>query len=125
VLAIKRRCGEHLDPQPRSPFLGMPKSFPGVKPEFWDGMRSRLAALRPNGSISRWFLADLPTVLVVGDSVFIHGGFLEANVEYGLEQINADQRGSTSPWHVRCHLKGVRHPISSFFLKCGCIAILL
>jgi hypothetical protein len=74
VLAIKRRCGEHLDPQSRSPFLGMPKSFHDVKSEFWDGMRSRLAALRPNGSISRWFLADLPTVLVVGDSVFIHGG---------------------------------------------------
>jgi hypothetical protein len=95
---------ERLTARLGSPFLGMPKSFPGVKPEFWDGMWSRLAALRPNGSISRWFLADLPTVLVVGDSVFIHGGFLEANVDYGLERINADQRGSTSPWRVRCHL---------------------
>jgi hypothetical protein len=45
VLAIKRRYGEHLDPQPRNPFLGVPKSFPSVKPEFWDGMRSRLTAL--------------------------------------------------------------------------------
>jgi hypothetical protein len=90
VLAIKRRCGEHLNPQPRNPFLGVPKSFPGVKLEFWDGMRSRLAALRPDGSISRRFLADLPTVLVVGDSVFVHGGLLEANVEYGLERINAE-----------------------------------
>ncbi|PAN41696.1 hypothetical protein PAHAL_8G064200 [Panicum hallii] len=89
-LAIKRRCGEHLDPQPRNPFLGVPKSFPGVKPEFWDGMRSRLAALRPDGPIARRFLADLPTVLVVGDSVFVHGGLLEANVEYGLERINAE-----------------------------------
>ncbi|RLM69085.1 uncharacterized protein C2845_PM17G04520 [Panicum miliaceum] len=89
-LAIKRRCGEHLDPQPRNPFLGVPKSFPGVKPEFWDGIRSRLAALRPDGPIARRFLADLPTVLVVGDSVFVHGGLLEANVEYGLERINAE-----------------------------------
>ena len=34
-LAIKRRCGEHLGLQPRNPFLGMPKSFPGVKPKLW------------------------------------------------------------------------------------------
>ncbi|XP_062196945.1 shewanella-like protein phosphatase 2 [Phragmites australis] len=88
-LAIKRRCTDLL-PQPKNPFLGMPKSFPGVKPEFWDGMRSRLAALRPDGPIARRFLADLPTVLVVGDSVFVHGGLLEANVEYGLERINAE-----------------------------------
>uniref|UniRef100_A0A804U9P1 ER membrane protein complex subunit 7 beta-sandwich domain-containing protein n=1 Tax=Zea mays TaxID=4577 RepID=A0A804U9P1_MAIZE len=53
-------------------------------------MRSRLTALRPDGPISRRFLADLPTVLVVGDSVFIHGGLLEANIEYGLERINAE-----------------------------------
>ncbi|GJN27954.1 hypothetical protein PR202_gb16022 [Eleusine coracana subsp. coracana] len=88
-LAIKRRCGG-LEPQPRNPFLGVPRAFPGVKPEFWDGMRSRLAALRPDGPIARRFLADLPTVLVVGDSVFVHGGLLEANVEYGLERINSE-----------------------------------
>jgi hypothetical protein len=218
-------------------------------------MRSCLTVLRPDGPISRRFMAVLPTVLVVGDSVFVHGGLLEANVEYGLERINAEvsewirgeggdnarapeyvrgwdivvwlrrfsdgfdcdckrlegvlgmipgakrmvmghtiqtvgintvgrgpppstspvsvgrgppgrddamaqtlatagrtlpQRGgamvgqgalptdaearwtcpgyptqySLSPWRVRCHLQGVRHPIS-FFLKCGCIAILL
>jgi hypothetical protein len=90
VLAIKRRCDKHLDPQPRNPFLSVPKSFPDVKPEFWDGMWSRLAALRPDGPISRRFLADLPTMLVVGDSVFVHGGLLKANVEYGLERINAE-----------------------------------
>ncbi|XP_062183317.1 shewanella-like protein phosphatase 2 [Phragmites australis] len=88
-LAIKRRCAD-LEHQPRNPFLGVPRAFPGVKPEFWDGMRSRLAALRPDGPIARRFLADLPTVLVVGDSVFVHGGLLEANVEYGLERINAE-----------------------------------
>jgi hypothetical protein len=108
-LAIKRRC-EGLEPQPRNPFLGVPRAFPGVKPEFWDGMRSRLAALRPDGPIAKRFLADLPTVLVVGDSVFVHGGLLEANVEYGLERINAEVcewiRGSggvsaRSPEYVR------------------------
>lgn len=87
-LAIKRRCGG-LE-QPKNPFLGVPKAFPGIKREFWDGIRSRLAALRPDGPIARRFLADLPTVLVVGDSVFVHGGLLEANVEYGLERINAE-----------------------------------
>jgi hypothetical protein len=61
-------------PADEEPFLGVPKSFPGVKPEFWDGMRSRLAALRPNGPISRQFRADLFTVPVVGDSMFVHGG---------------------------------------------------
>ncbi|KAG8089666.1 hypothetical protein GUJ93_ZPchr0011g27151 [Zizania palustris] len=87
-LAIKRRCSD-LD-HPKNPFLGVPKAFPGIKPEYWDGIRSRLAALRPDGPIARRFLADLPTVLVVGDSVFVHGGLLEANVEYGLERINAE-----------------------------------
>lgn len=87
-LAIKRRCGDLENA--KNPFLGVPKAFPGVKPEFWDGIRSRLAALRPDGPIARRFLADLPTVLVVGDSVFVHGGLLEANVEYGLERINAE-----------------------------------
>ena len=87
-LAIKRRCGD-LEP-PRNPFLGVPKTFPGIRRECWDGIRSRLAALRPDGPIARRFLADLPTVLVVGDSVFVHGGLLEANVEYGLERINAE-----------------------------------
>ncbi|KQJ88730.1 shewanella-like protein phosphatase 2 [Brachypodium distachyon] len=87
-LAIKRRCGG-LEP-PKNPFLGVPKAFPGVKAEFWDGFRSRLAALRPEGPIARRFLADLPTVLVVGDSVFVHGGLLEAHVEYGIERINAE-----------------------------------
>ncbi|KAE8812146.1 Shewanella-like protein phosphatase 2 [Hordeum vulgare] len=87
-LAIKRRCGG-LE-QPKNPFLGVPKAFPGIRREFWDGIRSRLAALRPDGPIARRFLADLPTVLVVGDSVFVHGGLLEANVEYGLERINAE-----------------------------------
>jgi hypothetical protein len=60
-------------------------------------MRSRLAALRPDRPISRRFLADLPTVLVVGDSVFVHGGLHEANVEYGLERINAE----VSEWEQR------------------------
>ncbi|XP_051179661.1 shewanella-like protein phosphatase 2 [Lolium perenne] len=87
-LAIKRRCGD-LEP-PKNPFLGVPKAYPGIRREFWDGIRSRVAALRPNGPIARRFLADLPTVLVVGDSVFVHGGLLEANVEYGLERINAE-----------------------------------
>ncbi|EMS68870.1 hypothetical protein TRIUR3_27212 [Triticum urartu] len=103
-LAIKRRCGG-LE-QPKNPFLGVPKAFPGIKREFWDGIRSRLAALRPDGPIARRFLADLPTVLVVGDSVFVHGGLLEANVEYGLERINAE----VSDWIRGEHGNNARAP---------------
>jgi hypothetical protein len=40
-LDIKRRCGEHLDPQLMNPFVRVP--FRGVKPEFWDGIWSRVA----------------------------------------------------------------------------------
>jgi hypothetical protein len=119
VLAIKRRCDEHLDPQPRNPFLGVPKSFPGVKPELWDGMRPRLAALRPDGPISCRFLADLPTVLVVGDSMFVHGGLLEANVEYGLERINAE----VSEWEQReSHVSAPRWSRSSASRR-GAVAV--
>jgi hypothetical protein len=47
VLAIKRRCGEHLDPPPRNPFLGVPKSFPSVKPEFRDARAPVSSSFEP------------------------------------------------------------------------------
>ncbi|OMO50346.1 hypothetical protein COLO4_38112 [Corchorus olitorius] len=54
--------------------------------------RSRIAALRPDGPIARRFLANNVTVLVVGDSVFVHGGLLDKHVDYGLEKINEEVR---------------------------------
>ncbi|KAL4190864.1 hypothetical protein AMTRI_Chr07g26790 [Amborella trichopoda] len=50
-------------------FNGLPKNYPS-------GIRARIAALSPRGPISIWFLADNPTVLMVGGSVFVHVGIL-------------------------------------------------
>ena len=47
MLAIKRRCGEHLVPQPINPFLSVPKSFPGVKPEFRDARAPASSSFEP------------------------------------------------------------------------------
>lgn len=77
---------------PRDPFEGLPYVFRGVKEEFFDGFRARIAALRPNGPISSRFLSQNLTVLVVGDSIFVHGGLLPKHVNYGLERINEEVR---------------------------------
>uniref|UniRef100_A0A2N9H4C8 Calcineurin-like phosphoesterase domain-containing protein n=1 Tax=Fagus sylvatica TaxID=28930 RepID=A0A2N9H4C8_FAGSY len=55
-------------------------------------LRARIAALRPNGPISARFLSRNATVLVIGDSVFVHGGLLPKHVEYGLQRINEEVR---------------------------------
>ncbi|XP_078155777.1 shewanella-like protein phosphatase 2 [Carex rostrata] len=89
-LAMKRLCLD-LPPQ-RDPFKGVPKSFPGIKPEYWEGFHARIAALRPTGPITTRFLSSNHTILVVGNSVFVHGGLLQKHVEYGLDRINQDVR---------------------------------
>ncbi|KAK8930937.1 hypothetical protein KSP39_PZI016093 [Platanthera zijinensis] len=106
-LSMKRLC-PGLEIPSRDPFKGIPTSFPGVKREFWEGFRARIAALRPAGILSRRFLSDNQAVVVVGDSVFIHGGLLERHVEYGFERINKEARdwimglnGRFSPWYLR------------------------
>ncbi|KAJ8769190.1 hypothetical protein K2173_000965 [Erythroxylum novogranatense] len=73
-------------------FDGIPTTFRGVKKEFFSGIRARIAALRPNGPIAKKFLTQNVTVLVVGDSVFVHGGLLPQHVEYGLERMNEEVR---------------------------------
>lgn len=89
-IAMKRLCpGVETPPDP---FKGVPKSFPGVKKEFWEGIRARIAALRPGGAITSRFLAGNQTILVVGDSVFVHGGLLQNHIQYGLEKINEEVR---------------------------------
>ncbi|KAL5574752.1 hypothetical protein UlMin_016451 [Ulmus minor] len=92
----------------KDPFDGVPLSFPGVKEEFFDGFRARIAALKPSGPISVRFLSKNLTVLVVGDSVFVHGGLLPSHVSYGLERINEEARewiigskGGVAPDHCR------------------------
>ncbi|OWM67881.1 shewanella-like protein phosphatase 2 [Punica granatum] len=94
--------------KPKDPFSGIPAVFPGIKEEFVDGFRARIAALKPNGPIASRFLSPNLTVLVVGESVFVHGGLLAEHVNYGLERINEEVRdwinglkGRFSPSYVR------------------------
>ncbi|KAJ7980639.1 shewanella-like protein phosphatase 2 [Quillaja saponaria] len=95
-------------PKLKDPFEGIPLTFRGVKQEFFDGFRARIAALRPEGPISRRFLSQNLTVLVVGESIFVHGGLLPEHVSYGLERINEEVRdwlngltGKRSPAYCR------------------------
>ncbi|GFQ02090.1 uncharacterized protein at1g18480 [Phtheirospermum japonicum] len=92
--AMKRMCvgtdGEMIII--KDVFDGVPNEFPGFsnKPEYLNGARARLAALRPNGLIATRFLSKNQTVVVVGDSVFAHGGLLQTHVVYGLERVNEE-----------------------------------
>lgn len=74
----------------KDPLDGVHVAFRGVRKKYHDGLRARVAALRPNGPISRRFFSQNVTVLVVGDSVFVHGGLLQEHVNYGLEKINKE-----------------------------------
>jgi len=67
-------------------------SFPRTRPDCFEGVRARIAALRPEGPIAKRFLSKNLTVAVVGDSVFVHGGLLAEHIEYGLERINEEVR---------------------------------
>jgi hypothetical protein len=51
--------------------------------------RGRAAAFAPGGSYAQK-LARHPTVAMVGDTLFAHGGVLPAHVDYGLSRINAE-----------------------------------
>ncbi|KAL1558585.1 shewanella-like protein phosphatase 2 [Salvia divinorum] len=90
---MKRMClGIGSDLVFRDLLDGVPDEIPGIPPEFLNGIRARIAALRPNGLISSRFLSKNLTVVVVGDSVFAHGGLLEKHVVYGLERLNEEVR---------------------------------
>lgn len=52
-------------------------------------MRGRLLAFAPGGPYARK-LADRPVALVVGDTVFAHGGVLPQHVRRGLDAINTE-----------------------------------
>lgn len=52
-------------------------------------MRARLALYTP-GQPMAVELSKNPTVLVVNDTVFAHGGLLPIHVQYGIEKINAE-----------------------------------
>ncbi|XAR71052.1 Protein-tyrosine-phosphatase [Bertholletia excelsa] len=104
--AIKSLCGGLG--KPKDPFSGVPKVFPNVKQEISDGIRARIAALRPEGPISTRFLSKNLTVVVFGDSVFVHGGLLPKHVSHGLDRINEE---------VRDWFSGLKEKVSSELVR--------
>ncbi|XP_044465022.1 shewanella-like protein phosphatase 2 [Mangifera indica] len=113
---------------PRDLFDGVPLAFRGVDEKYWNGIKSRIAALRPSGPIARRFLSKNMTVLVVGESVFVHGGLLKEHVEYGLERINEEVRdwinglsGRRAPGHCKGKNAVVwLRKFSADYAKCDC-----
>ena len=66
--------------------------------------RARAAALFPGGPYAM-LLARHNIIILVGDTVFVHGGVLPEHVAYGIEQINRETRcwlygGGTPPMAV-------------------------
>jgi len=56
----------------------------------WEGcIQARASLYLPGGRVAR-MLARNPTVLVVNDTAFAHGGLLPAHAAYGLERMNAE-----------------------------------
>lgn len=104
---MKRLC-EGFNGSVKDPFDGIPSEIRGVKPEILNGIRARIAALRPNGPISERFLSTNQTIVVVGESIFVHGGLLPEHVEYGLERVNED----VSNW-----IRGVKQKVVSQLIK--------
>ncbi|KVI08140.1 Metallophosphoesterase domain-containing protein [Cynara cardunculus var. scolymus] len=94
--------------KPKDLYDGIPSTFPGIKQQYMNGFRARIAALRPQGPIATRFLSKNLTVLVVGESVFVHGGILPEHVDYGLERINED---------VRDWITGSRETVSSDLVR--------
>ncbi len=69
--------------------VGVPASPDSVLESLPEEERSRAAAFRPGGPFALQ-LADRPTALIVGSSVFVHGGILPEHVSMGLDSMNAD-----------------------------------
>ncbi len=85
--------------------------------------RARAVAFRPGGPRASW-LAGNPVVLLVGDTLFVHGGVLPDHVQYGLGRINREMRewmlgkaakrpvhllGSNGPLWTRRYSRDVDH----------------
>ena len=56
----------------------------------WDGcIQARAALFLPGGRVAR-MMSRNPTVLIVNDTAFAHGGLLPAHTQYGIERMNAE-----------------------------------
>lgn len=75
--AFKGLTGLDLD---QAPLQALPKKE-----------RAHGAAFLPGGPMAE-ILAQRDVIAVVGDSIFVHGGVLPANVEYDIEKINREAR---------------------------------
>ena len=51
----------------------------------------RVVAFRPGGPYAR-MLAERPVILILDETVFVHGGLLPLHLEYGIERINSEVR---------------------------------
>ena len=79
-----------------------------IPPPSASGAEARRRALRPGGPLSTAFLARHPVALVVGSSVFVHGGLHPTHLEYGIRRMNREAsewiRGDSAdeavPWFL-------------------------
>ncbi|KAL0369705.1 UNVERIFIED_CONTAM: Shewanella-like protein phosphatase 2 [Sesamum angustifolium] len=107
--SMKKRCnGMDENVLFKDLFDGVPDEFPRINKEFQNGARARFAALRPNGLIANRFLSKNQTVVVVGDSVFAHGGLLQKHILYGLERVNEE---------VRDWIRGVKEKVANQLVR--------
>ncbi|KAL2239475.1 shewanella-like protein phosphatase 2 [Sesamum indicum] len=107
--SMKKRCdGMDENVVVKDLFDGVPDEFPRINKEFQNGARARFAALRPSGLIANRFLSKNQTVVVVGDSVFAHGGLLQKHVLYGLERVNEE---------VRDWIRGVKEKVANQLVR--------
>lgn len=56
-----------------------------------EGVAGRIRAMRPGGRIALRF-AERNVIVIVGDTVFVHGGVLPQVVDYGIETLNQETR---------------------------------
>jgi len=57
--------------------------------QYQEYQRGRVEAFRPGGPYAR-YLAEHNIAMVVGDTIFVHGGLLPIHVEHGVEKINRE-----------------------------------
>lgn len=75
----------------------------------FQGQRARAELFAPGGRHARWF-ATHNTVLIVGDTAFVHGGLTPSHVEFGVEKLNLAVRDYF--WNG-AHLPGIMTDESS------------
>lgn len=73
------------------PFAEFAPAAPPAATRLPEAQHGRAAAFSPGGPYAKK-LAERPLVVIVGDSVFVHGGVLPKHVDYGLERMDKETR---------------------------------